>query len=268
MKTLKSTKTILTLAIVLLIGSAAFAALPMWSVKGVIDWNALGYGQNKPTPKVYEEGWNVLNGDLPSHAARDGVIFVPRAQDIDADVPFGTLAGGAALILVKPIDPDYIDWYEIWYWEDVNNDGQADPQDTINGQEQNWTLLVHQDGPPSSNYDTVTGRADIANLLKSGVNLKSGKSYLLLLRVHAHIPADENGRYDSDEGTSLQFTSPVTLEGSQIRVDYTAKLPQEGWSATDAPLKYLSASGNSIGVADFEVLQVRVNNPPAYPVVP
>lgn len=268
MKASRTRKSLVVAGVAMLIASTAMAGLPMWSVQGVIDWGYHNYGQYTPIAKVYDEQWNSPSASLQGHAARDGIIFTPRPQDIDASVPFGTMTGAAALILVKPIDPDFIDWYEIWTWIDVNNNGQADAEDLVDGRDQNWSLLVHQEGAPTQNYDTVTGKADISDLIKSTANLKAGNSYLLLLRVHGHIPADENGRYDEDEGTSLQFSSPVTLEGDQIKVDYTSKLPEEGWSDTEAPLKYLSSTGNYSGVDDFEVLWVRVNNPPALPVVP
>ena len=266
-------KIFVTIAAMMLAVSASLAGLPQWTVQGVIDWSPYQYGNAKPINRVYEGRWHLASGNLRDHTACDGMIFTPRAEDIDADVPFGIITGAAALQLVNPIDPDNIDWYEIWMWIDVNNNGEADANDLIDDQEQNWTRLLYQDGAPSDKYYTDSGKADIGDLIKSSKNLKAGNSYLLLIRVYGHIAADANGRYDADQGSSLQFTSPVSVhdEEDQIEVDYTketAKLPQEGWSATNAPDKYLSCKGNDAGVDDFEVLWIRVNNPPALPVVP
>jgi hypothetical protein len=290
MQSMRLIKTSLVLTLLTLLTAAAFAGPPMWSVQGVIDWSPFYYGSPNTVHKVYDEKWNLSGQSLPDHAAKDGFVFLPRDQDVDADVPFGTLAGAAALILVKPIDPDYIDWYRIWVWADVNANGAADNLDLIwedangNGKvddgemkKQNWQLLVQEAAAPGW-YDTVSGEAQIGNLLKSGpIQLHAGMHYLLLLEVHGHIPPDENGRYDSDEGTSLQFSSPVRLASSdRIQVDYTPKLSTSGWDPADENLKYITKDGQPLtyngqpssrqtGVDNFEMLWLRVNDPPRGP---
>ena len=229
-----------------------------------------------------KNGLNALGGNLPRTALTDGAILVPKAGDIDAEVDIRTLAGAAPLIICSPIDPDYIDYYEIYAWEDVNGNRQADKGDRINGKEQNWTCVFHAYGAPSEVYDatdpedrksyepqyynTITGEAKISDLVKSGsLSLTAGKSYLLLLRIHATIPSGPG--HDGDSGTNLQFQGGVTRSGDYVTVSTTNKL-SESWSATAAPQKYLSSSGNGAGVDDFEVLWIRVNNPPARPITP
>ncbi len=289
------------LCLTLAVGASLSNAGTIWGLQGVIDWDAdafTDYSKCKAVTDIYaENGLNAASGTLPQTALKDGVFLVPRADEIDAQVDIRTLTGAAPLLISSPIDPDYIDYYEIYAWEDVNNNGEADEDDKIDGTEQNWTCILHTYGAPSEEYegqdaaepasreayepqyyDTTTGEAKISDLVKprssptSGVlPLRSGKSYLLLLRVHATIPSGPG--HDGDSGTNLQFTGGVTPSmrtgwGDSVTVSTTTKEPEEGWSATEAPLKYLSSEGNSSGVDDFEVLWVRVNNPPALPVVP
>lgn len=278
------------LCLTLALGASLSNAGTIWGLQGVIDWDAdafADYSKCKAVTDIYaENGLNAASGTLPKTALKDGVVLVPRAAELDAEVDIRTLTGAAPLLISSPIDPDYIDYYEIYAWEDVNNNGEADENDEIDGKEQNWTCVFHAYGAPSEDYDaadpasreayepkyydTKTGEAKISDLLKSGsLPLTTGKTYLLLLRVHATIPSGPG--HDGDSGTNLQFqggVTPSTRWNGSVTVETTTKKPEEGWSATEARRKYLSSEGNSSGVDDFEVLWVRVNNPPALPVVP
>lgn len=287
------TRTVL-LCLTLALGASLSNAGTIWGLQGVIDWGDFAdYSKCKAVTAIYaKNGLNAASGTLTQTALKDGVVLVPRAAEIDTEVDIRTLTGAAPLLICSPIDPDYIDYYEIYAWEDVNNNGEADENDQIDGKEQDWTCILHTYGAPSEeydgqdaanlasreayepeNYDTTTGEAKISDLVKPrayptpGVlPLTTGKTYLLLLRIHATIPSGPG--HDGDSGTNLQFQGGVTRSGASVTVSTTTKETEEGWSATEAPLKYLSNEGNSSGVDDSEVLWVRVNNPPALPVVP
>ena len=276
------------LSALLLIGTAALAC-DWWCVQGVIDWGSVPptsaiYGPTATVHKVYDGRWDPANDfrevrwDLAApppemnpqptaaewlqmHAARDGFVFLPRDGDFNKPVTFGTLAGAGVLRRGAAAASATIDWYEVWAWADINGNGEADAYDQLDGAPQNWVMLFHKAGAPGP-YDPVAGTADISNLLKdvqtNQRQLQDGIYYLLLLRVHAT-------RSETDSGTSLQFTDPLSRVGEKVQLGQTAKLPTEGWSATEWPAKYISKAGNDKGVDDFEVLWVRVNNPPRGP---
>lgn len=284
----------LALGIVAFVGAPATACNPRWSVQGVIDWGSFGYGPDAVVQRMHEEKWDVTapgGESLSPHAARDSFVFLPQDVDFDADVPFRTLAGSAALLSDRLSGANGIDWYQIWIWVDVNGDGIADSRDKIwndannNNRvdfgelvDQDWQILVHQDGSPGP-YEASNGVADIANLSKptsdnsAPIKIHAGAYYLLLLEVYAHIPA---GGGIPDEGSSLQFSGSVTRYHEQIVLEHTPKLNQTGWDASDPNRKYFRKDGTPLaangsvdsrvtGVDGFEILWIRVNNPPREP---
>jgi len=227
-------------------------------------------------------------GSLAPNAARDGLLLLPdpwlRGNGPGTSV-LTRLAGAAVMRLQKVVDPPYIDWYEVWYWVDVNNNGAADEGDKIDGTPQEWHLLMHVDGAPS-NYDTVKGTAKIGNLLPepgkeirfidrdgkeqvrypvtgpSSVSLANDASYLLVIRVYARDPLNTN-----DLRSSLQFASPVTCDpGSEsVTVEMSTPLLEEGWD-TSGPKAYIGKEGKpAAGVSDSEVLWIRIAGPPGPP---
>ena len=207
------------------------------------------------------------------HAARDGFVFLPRDEDFDKPVTFGMLAGAAVLYRGDAASTAAIDYYQIWAWADVNGNGEADPGDLLEGGlEQNWINLLHKSGAPGNGNDAA-GTAPISNLIKhipdedeEDLHLQTGIQYLLLLRVHVT-------RSPGDSGSSLQFNGGIERDGETVRLAQTPNLQREGWSSTAPPNpqypelghKYISKSGNDKGVDDFEVLWIRVNNPPRGP---
>jgi hypothetical protein len=269
----------LFLATTLLFSSKSPACDPRWSVQGIIDWTGYYYGSNTGSvQKVYDQQWNLLNQDLATHTANDGYVFLPRDEDFDADIPFGTLTGAGVVHADRSINSDCIDWYNIWIWSDVNGNGKADNKDLVwQGGElkkQDWQLLVHVADKPGPLRPT-DGQGDIANLLKTGtVEIHAGAHYLLLLEVHAHV---SNGRGGYLEGSSLEFKGSLTVPSDQyVQIEFTAKASSSGWDPQDENLKYFTAEGNPLdsdgnsttranGVDNREILWIRVNNPPRGP---
>jgi len=258
---MRHTRAILSLlagALAILAVCLVAKACDWWVVQGVIDWSEY-YIPGKPatqTPGVYPIyqdgypdklvgwGWDQPNGNgnLKCFTANDGDILLPRPEQIDADVSLGILAGGVVLEKGPAADPGItVNWYEVWSWEDVNNNGLADPED---GADQNWKNLL-EIGHPEINK--------AIDLVPSSLGLKSGKTYLLLIRASA------GGK------TNLQFYGGVALSWPNLSITDWADLGQEGWQSSGS--KKYTANWSS-AVENREVLWVRINNPPAKPVVP
>ncbi|MHC4983453.1 MAG: hypothetical protein ACYTF6_09860 [Planctomycetota bacterium] len=235
-------------ALVCLVTAAPAAACNWWAVQAVIDFTYLKprVEGNTGVHEIYKFGWrwDLASGDRPLeyYTVYDGDIFTPKPEQMDARIPFRIMAGGALLKKGPGADPDVgIDWYQLWAWEDTNNNGLADEGDRA----QDWLLLRHYSEVPRTN--------EAFDVVQSSLELQAGKTYLLLVRACA------------DGKTNLQFSGEVSVAWPYLEIVYWHGHGQEGWQSRG---EGRFTNNWSPAVEDREVLWIRVNNPPAKPVVP
>ncbi len=218
-------------------------------VQGVINWAATAPPIMSPLridtlPRMDKEGWTLPGGkyDLRHYTAWSGYTFIPKPTEIDAKVSFGIFAGGAACKEVHAGIEPTVEFYRIWGWEDVNCNGVADDQDRIQKRPQSWACLY-------SGAVSVPNVAD--NISYGALQLQAGKSYLLIIEAC------------SFSQSSMQWESTMLVPWPTLQIE-GEKFVQTTW-APDPPAAYGSSWG---GIDAFEVIRIRVNNPPARPVVP
>jgi len=226
-------------------------------VQGLIDWGSPKPGSFASVRHIYKEGWNEFDGThkWSYYATEDGLILCPKGADIDAFAPIGVLAGAVLTQGSPGHAKPHIDRYELWLWEDVNYNRQADPDDRVEGELQEWRRVA-SDEPWQLNRIINVVPEDSA-FAKAREGLYAGKAYLLLIRVWA-------GELDS-----FQFTGPVSvdLDSGEAKAEWGRRV-ENNWTPT-GPGAYGAADGSGWhGIDDYEVLSFRVNNPPAKPIVP
>ena len=259
----------LLMAILLPAGAAASFACDWWTVGGVIDWGSLNYGSSTLVHRLEDGLWEEVIGEFADHAARDGYVLLPPTEQGDEKVQFRMLSGATAVYRWPDEDKGdtKVNWYQVWAWPDVNNNGKADSGD---GKDQNWIFMFDEEGD-TYRY-SKTGVGYIFNLLMNDpLPLPPGITYLLLLRVQGS--ATQN---PSTTGTNLEFVNTVTLvEGEdKVQLGQAGPAGPEAWSKTEGELweedgtpigKYVDKGGNDVGVDDHEILWIRVNRPPRGP---
>jgi len=234
--------------------AAAYACAPA-PVQGVIDFGQVQLvagDKIERIHKIVEEKWNqacAADKLLDYRAVDRFVLTPPEMPDIrsrgSVDVQVADLAGGAA----TDATIHQIDWYEIWMWVDVSGDGKADAKDVLKGAPQKWSLIIHA-------ANNLPAPNQLVNLIRGKVQLVSGGSYLFLIRVFAggHSNLEFNGAVSFDKATKTFAIVNHAYAGA------------EQWTPdTQMDSQGIAATGAVPGVDPYEVLWLRVNNPPSSP---
>lgn len=228
-------------------------------IEAVINWAPLGVPHLKQVSRIHEDGWDqgvFFRLPITNYVAWTGDILLPDdAHVIGKPSNIVVLAGAGAAT-----HPATADYYIVYYWVDVNNNGEADANDKIVGSDGKWHKQNWQELDSGFiEYDYVTKMHKIKDVLspERGPHpaLIPGLTYLLLIRSFMIEGSDSwqwvNGHFVvSRDEIALLDAQPAT-SGKE-------------WSADVEDNKY-GKPPTWRGIDDYEFLVLRINQPPRSP---
>jgi len=252
----------------------AARACTWWYVQAVIDWSGVeGAGDPKEPVNLHQivagKGWEDKKDpewpEVEAYRLRDKDIMLPPPAPQLRENNLRILSGAVVAEKGGGVPEEMtVEWYRIWGWVDVNNNGAADENDTIGNDEQNWTCLNDiTSEPPKVSPSEINKEIDVLRGGYQPLKLQAGLTYLLL--IEAVVKLD-----DGRTRNSLECEGDVEIvgEGELKLADTHTKT--RSWE-DEGNLRFCRYDGKNPdgtakpGLDDFEVLWVRVNNPPAPP---